>query len=81
MITVITTHGRFTVADAEHWARDDSGDVHLYATPSPSHPSGDAGGDTLATVEGARFIAAYKSESAVDRPEDGFDRNPNTPER
>lgn len=80
MITVVTTHGRFTLDDAEHWARDDSRDVHLYTNdPSDTRVGHDT--DSLATVEGARFVAAYKTGDAVSRPEDGFDRNPNTPER
>lgn len=81
MITVVTTHGRFTLEDAQHWARDDDRDVHLYRDPNPANPRAVDDSDSLATVEGARFVAAYKTECAADRAADGFDRNPNTPDR
>ena len=81
MITVVTTHGRFTIDDAEHWARDEDRDVHLYRDPKPANPRSVNESHSLATVEGARFVAAYKTDHAVNRADDGFDRNPNTPDR
>jgi len=86
MITVVTTHGRFTIEEAQHWARDADRDVHLYRDPNPANPRSVDGGDSLATVEGARFVAAYETEHAVNptselKSGDGFDRNPNTPDR
>jgi len=83
MITIVTTHGRFTIEDGDHWARDDERDVHVYANPDPAeyeHLPQDGDTDPLATVEGARFVAAYKTDNA-ENTRDGFDRNPNTPDR
>lgn len=86
MITVVTTHGRFTIADAEHWARDESGDVHLYDEEHPAPYASDDDNTSFATVEAARFVAVFRTDEAVNPTSelpngDGFDRNPNTPDR
>lgn len=59
-LTVITTHGTVTL-DAAYWARGSDGDIHIYSEPDESDSS-----DTIATIEGARFVAIYLEEDAVE---------------
>jgi hypothetical protein len=52
-LLVVTTHGRFTV-EADSWACGSDNNIHLY-DDSGTH------GDTVATIEGARFVAVIES--------------------
>jgi hypothetical protein len=52
-LLVVTTHGRFSV-EADSWACGSDNNVHLYDDSR-------ATGDTVATVEGERFVAIVES--------------------
>jgi len=49
-IVIVTTEGTFAVR-AGKWARGSDGDIHLYHADEHD-------GDSVATIEGARFVAA-----------------------
>jgi len=52
-LLVVTTHGRFTV-EADSWACGSDNNIHLY-DDSRSR------GDTVATVDGARFVGIVET--------------------
>jgi phage tail sheath gpL-like len=58
-ITIITSDGLLTFG-AARWARDESGDVHLYETGS------DDSGATIATIDASAFVAAVAGQLNAD---------------
>lgn len=54
-ITIITTDTLLTFG-AARWARDESGDVHVYEASS------DDGGATVATINASEFVAAVAGQ-------------------
>lgn len=58
-ITIITTDTLLTFG-AARWARDESGDVHVYEATS------DESGATIATINASEFVAAVAGQLDAD---------------
>lgn len=58
-IAIITTDTLLTFG-AARWARDESGDVHVYEASS------DDGGETIATINASEFVAAVAGQLDAD---------------
>lgn len=65
-ITILTTTAVIEFAGSR-WARDDSGDVHVY----PADDDGD--GDSTATIDNEEFVAAVAGQLEPSIDQDGRD--------